>query len=132
MTDSLNTIASFVDRATPAQREFLADIVRVPSDNPPGDCAAAAARANELLTKLGFTVEAHPVPESDVRANGMITATNLIVRQRFGSGGPTIALNAHGDVVPPGRGWTRDPYGAEVVNDPTHGPVMYGRGVAVS
>jgi acetylornithine deacetylase/succinyl-diaminopimelate desuccinylase-like protein len=62
----------------------------------------------------------------------MISATNLIVRQRFGEGGPCIALNAHGDVVPPGMGWTHDPYGAAVIEDPTHGPVMYGRGVAVS
>jgi len=52
--------------------------------------------------------------------------TNLIVRHRFGEG-PTIALNAHGDVVPPVEGWTHDPYGAEVVDG-----VMYGRGVAVS
>jgi acetylornithine deacetylase/succinyl-diaminopimelate desuccinylase-like protein len=62
----------------------------------------------------------------------MISATNLIVRLRFGQGGPCIALNAHGDVVPPGQGWTHDPYGAVVVNDPKHGPTMYGRGVAVS
>jgi acetylornithine deacetylase/succinyl-diaminopimelate desuccinylase-like protein len=62
----------------------------------------------------------------------MISATNLIVRHRFGKGGPCIALNAHGDVVPPGLGWTRDPYGGEIVDDPVHGPTMYGRGVAVS
>ena len=60
----------------------------------------------------------------------MRSATNLIVRQRFGDG-PVIALNAHGDVVPPGLGWTHDPYGAEIA-DSAHGPVMYGRGVAVS
>lgn len=132
MTDLLSCISSFLDREAPRQRDFLAAIVRVPSDNPPGDCVAAAARAETLLTALGFTVESHPVPDSDARANGMIAASNLIIRQRFGSGGPTIALNAHGDVVPPGRGWTRDPYGAEVVNDPVHGPVMYSRGVAVS
>jgi acetylornithine deacetylase/succinyl-diaminopimelate desuccinylase-like protein len=132
MSDRVSSVASFVDREAPRQRDFLAQIVRIASDNPPGDCAAAAARAEILLTSLGLTVEAHPVPESDTRANGMISATNLIVRQRFGNGGPTVALNAHGDVVPPGRGWTRDPYGAEVVNDPAHGPVMYGRGVAVS
>jgi succinyl-diaminopimelate desuccinylase len=132
MTDIIDIIASFMERAAPRQRDFLAQIVRVPSDNPPGDCAAAAARAETLIAALGFTVENHPVPESEARANGMISATNLILRQRFGSGGPTITLNTHGDVVPPGRGWTRDPYGAEVVNDPAHGPVMYGRGVAVS
>jgi acetylornithine deacetylase/succinyl-diaminopimelate desuccinylase-like protein len=54
------------------------------------------------------------------------------VRRRFGDGGPCIALNAHGDVVPPGSGWTQDPYGAAVLNDPAGGPTMYGRGVAVS
>ena len=84
-------------------------------------------RAAELLEALGFTVERHTVPAEDVRANGMISATNLIVRKRFGAGGKVIALNAHGDVVPPGEGWSVDPYGA-VVKD----GVMYGRGVAVS
>ena len=67
-----------------------------------------------------------------MHANGMISATNLVVRQQFGNGGPVIALNAHGDVVPPGAGWTHDPYGAEVVDDPEYGATMYGRGVAVS
>ena len=62
-------------------------------------------------TGLGFAVERHPVPADAVRANGMISATNLIVRERFGPG-PVIALNAHGDVVPPGLGWSSDPYGA--------------------
>jgi acetylornithine deacetylase/succinyl-diaminopimelate desuccinylase-like protein len=58
----------------------------------------------------------------------MVSCIDLVVRVRFGSGrGPVIALNAHGDVVPPGRGWTTDPYAAEVRDG-----VMYGRGVAVS
>jgi acetylornithine deacetylase/succinyl-diaminopimelate desuccinylase-like protein len=60
----------------------------------------------------------------------MLSATNLIVRHRFGDG-PVVALNAHGDVVPPGQGWRHDPYGAEIEDGP-HGPAMYGRGVAVS
>ncbi|MFO1323746.1 MAG: M20/M25/M40 family metallo-hydrolase [Burkholderiales bacterium] len=110
------------------QQAFLAELVRVPSDNPPGDCAPHAARAAQLLEAMGFAVERHPVPVETVRANGMVSCTNLVVRVRFGAGrGPTIALNAHGDVVPPGLGWTADPYGAEVRDG-----VMYGRGVAVS
>ena len=100
---------------------------RCPSDNPPGDCRRHAERAAELLEGQGFVVERHPVPEDQVRANGMISATNLVVRRRFGDGGPVIALNAHGDVVPPGEGWTTDPFGAEIVDG-----WMYGRGVAVS
>lgn len=105
---------------------FLANLVRQPSDNPPGDCAPHAAMAAERLEALGFTVERHPVPEAAVRAVGMISATNLIIRHRFGPG-PVVALNAHGDVVAPGEGWSHDPYGATIV-----GGRMFGRGVAVS
>ncbi|WP_207458917.1 M20/M25/M40 family metallo-hydrolase [Azospirillum sp. SYSU D00513] len=108
------------------QTRFLAELVKVPSDNPAGDCTPHAERAAGLLEELGFEVERHKVPDDLVRANGMISATNLVVRRRFGDG-PVIALNTHGDVVPPGEGWTRDPYGAEVVDG-----WMYGRGVAVS
>jgi acetylornithine deacetylase/succinyl-diaminopimelate desuccinylase-like protein len=56
----------------------------------------------------------------------MVSATNLVVRHRFGEG-PTVALNAHGDVVPPGEGWSTDPYSGEIRDG-----WMYGRGVAVS
>ncbi len=107
---------------------FLAELVRVPSDNPPGDCAPHASRAAELLEAMGFAVERHPVPADVVAACGMKSAINLVVRERFGAGGgPVIALNAHGDVVPPGLGWTSDPYGAEIRDG-----WMIGRGAAVS
>ncbi|MBU6499970.1 MAG: M20/M25/M40 family metallo-hydrolase, partial [Rhodospirillales bacterium] len=119
-------LCAFLAARREAERAFLAELVRVPSDNPPGDCAPHAARTAGLLEGLGFTVERHAVPAELARAHGMISATNLVVRHRFGPG-PTIALNAHGDVVPPGEGWTADPYGAEIRDG-----WMYGRGVAVS
>ena len=123
-------VAAFVDREFPRQTRFLAELVKVPSDNPPGDCAPHAKRARHLLEQLELAVEAHDVPHALVDAAGMKSATNLIIRHRFGDG-PIIALNAHGDVVPPGLGWRRDPYGATIEEGP-HGGVMYGRGVAVS
>lgn len=125
-TPETDTLSHLIAARAPDQRAFLAELVKVPSDNPPGDCAPHAARAAELLEGLGYAVERHVVPAERVKAAGMISVTNLIVRHRFGEG-PVIALNAHGDVVPPGEGWTRDPYGAEVVDGR-----MYGRGVAVS
>ncbi len=122
------TIVDTVDANFPREVAFLRALVRAPSDNPPGDCAPAAEVAAQELQALGFTVERHPVPDAVVRANGMVSATNLIVRRTFGRGkGPVIALNAHGDVVPPGEGWTVDPYAA-VERD----GAIYGRGVAVS
>lgn len=122
----IKAIADFLDAQADAQIAFLAELVKVPSDNPPGDCAAHGARAADLLEGLGFVVERHPVPETLCRKAGMISATNLVIRQRFGDG-PTMALNAHGDVVPPGDGWNFDPYGAEIKDG-----WMYGRGAAVS
>ena len=108
--------------------EFLQALVRVPSDNPPGDCAPAADAAAKLLKGLGFTVERHPVPAALAQKHGMRSVTNLVARERFGTGtGPTIALNAHGDAVPPGEGWSVDPYGG-VEKD----GAIYGRGAAVS
>jgi acetylornithine deacetylase/succinyl-diaminopimelate desuccinylase family protein len=124
------SIVDFIDRDFSRETGFLAELVKVPSDNPPGDCAPHAKRAKELLEGLGLKVEAHPVPAEAAAAVGMKSATNLIVRHRFGDG-PTLALNAHGDVVPPGLGWRVDPYGA-AIEDSAHGKVMFGRGVAVS
>jgi succinyl-diaminopimelate desuccinylase len=117
----------WIDEHHPQQIEFLRQIVRVPSDTPPGDNAAAAEKAAELLTALGYQVERHPVGRDFLDGYGMRSVTNLIVRHQFGKGGPTIALNSHGDVVPPGEGWTKPPYEG-VVSDGR----MYARGVAVS
>lgn len=119
-------VAALIDAGHPEQIEFLAALVRVPSDNPPGDCKPHALRAAALLEALGYAVERHEVPGDVAARHGMRSAVNLVVRHRFGPG-PTVALNAHGDVVPPGEGWTADPYGAEI-----HDGRMYGRGVAVS
>jgi acetylornithine deacetylase/succinyl-diaminopimelate desuccinylase family protein len=120
-------LGKWIDEHHAAQVEFLRELVRVPSDTPPGDNAPAAAKAAKLLTALEFHVEPHPVPAEFLREYGMKSVTNLIVRHRFGEGGPTIALNAHGDVVPPGEGWTKPPYEGVIENGR-----MYGRGVAVS
>lgn len=119
-------IDTFLEGERGRSEALLAELVRTATDNPPGDLAPAAERIAGLLEGLGLEVERHPVPAERVRAVGMRSATNLVIRRRFGPG-PVIALNAHGDVVPPGEGWSTDPYGAEIREG-----WMYGRGVAVS
>ncbi len=119
-------IAAAVDAAFEEELAFLRELVRVPTDTPPGDNARHAERTAELLQAMGFAVERFPVEAETVRAAGLTSITNLIVRRRFGDG-PVIALNAHGDVVPPGDGWTKPPYEGLIENGR-----MYGRGVAVS
>ena len=116
----------WVDTHFTEETAFLQQLVRVPTDTPPGHNAPHAERTAELLQAFGFEAEKYPVPQADVLAYGMQSITNLIVRRRYGPG-PTIALNAHGDVVPPGDGWTHDPYGGEIVDGK-----IYGRATAVS
>ena len=99
-----DTIGQYIDTHHAEQIEFLRHIVRVPSDTPPGNNYLPAEKAAELLTAKGYTVEWYAVPDERVRDYGMVSVANLIVRHKFGSGGPTVALNAHGDVVPPGDG----------------------------
>jgi hypothetical protein len=79
-------IEDYLARHRDLETRFLAELVKVPSDNPPGDLRAARRARRRAPHEMGFTVERHPVPADLVRANGMISATNLIVRERFGPG----------------------------------------------
>ncbi|MEI6758914.1 MAG: M20/M25/M40 family metallo-hydrolase [Betaproteobacteria bacterium] len=117
---------AWIDAHFDEQVAFLQALVRVPTDTPPGDNAPHAELTAHLLNGFGLPVDKHPVPETEVKAAGLQSITNLLVRRRYGPG-PTVLLNAHGDVVPPGEGWTHDPYGGEVVNGQ-----LYGRAAAVS
>ncbi len=127
MTTAQQQLDAWIDAHFDEEVKFLQELIRVPTDTPPGNNAPHAERTAELLTAMGLTAEKHAVPDAEVKAAGLETITNLIVRRRFGDGGQTIALNAHGDVVPPGEGWTHDPYGGEIVDGR-----IYGRAAAVS
>lgn len=123
------------------QVQFLRSLVQIPTDTPPGNNTPHALKTVELLSEMGLSAEQYEVPMALVQSHGLQSITNLILRREFSAQGHraapnkqlksaqglTIALNAHGDVVPPGEGWTHDPYGGEI-----EGGFMYGRASAVS
>ncbi len=127
MSKTYAAIDAWIDANFDAEVAFLQALVRVPTDTPPGHNAPHAEHTAELLQAFGFEAEKFPVPVADVQDGGLQSITNLIVRRPYGGGGPVIALNAHGDVVPPGEGWSHDPYAAEIVDGK-----LYGRAAAVS
>ena len=130
MTVSYQHIDAWVDAHFDEEVRFLQALVQVPTDTPPGNNAPHAERTAELLHAFGFEAEKYAVPDADVKAAGLQSITNLIVRRPQGGAnvpGLTIALNAHGDVVPPGDDWTHGPYSGEVVDGK-----LYGRAAAVS
>ena len=125
MTD-YDKLDAWVDAHFDEEVRFLQALIRVPTPTPPGNNAPHAEHTAELLKAFGFEAEKHAVPAAEVQAYGLESLTNLIVRRHYGEG-RTIALNAHGDVVPPGEGWTQDPYGGQIENGN-----IYGRASAVS
>jgi acetylornithine deacetylase/succinyl-diaminopimelate desuccinylase-like protein len=118
---------AWIDAHFDDEVRFLQALVRVPTDTPPGDNAPHAERTAALLSEFDFFVESHAVPAAAVHDYGLRSLTNLVVRRTYADTGRVIGLNAHGDVVPPGEGWTRDPYGGEIVDGQ-----LYGRASAVS
>ncbi|MCH8619537.1 M20/M25/M40 family metallo-hydrolase [Undibacterium sp. TS12] len=117
---------AWIDAHFDEQVKFLQELVRVPTDTPPGNNAPHAERTADLLQDMGIVATKHAVPDSEVKAAGLQSITNLLVRRTYGPG-RTVLLNAHGDVVPPGEGWTKDPYGGEIIDGK-----IYGRATAVS
>ena len=126
-TELHQQLDAWIDAHFDEETRFLQELVRVPTDTPPGNNAPHAERTAELLKAWGFEAEKHPVPAAEVHAYGLQSLTNLIVRRRYAEGGPVIALNAHGDVVPPGEGWTHGPYSGDIEDGK-----LYGRASAVS
>jgi succinyl-diaminopimelate desuccinylase len=127
LADSFEKIDQWIDEHFDEQVGFLQKLVAVPTDTPPGNNTPHALFTAELLEQMGYAVERFEIPAEQVKAAGMESITNLIVRRPYGPGGKTIALNAHGDVVPPGEGWSHPPYAAVIENG-----FLYGRAAAVS
>lgn len=92
---------------------LLARLIETPSHNPPGDEAATAAVLGGFLASAGITPATHEV--SPGRPN---------LEAALGPGGGRVLLfNGHTDTMPPGPGWTVDPYRAH-----RSGGRMYGLG----
>jgi len=119
----LDRILAAVDRAADEIVQYTIDLVRIPTVNPPGDEYEACAHfIGDDLAQRGFTVEylaAEGRPEHTAR----YPRVNVIGSRRGGPG-RVVHLNGHFDIVPPGRGWSIDPF-AGVVRDRK----IYGRGV---
>jgi len=125
--DTRRRLGDWIDAHFDAEVAFLQQVIQIPTDTPPGNNAPHADAMAEMVKAFGWQAEKHAPAQQTVTDYGMQSVTNLIVRRPYQPGGPTIALNAHGDVVPAGDGWSYPPYGGVLDNG-----YIYGRAVAVS
>lgn len=96
--------------------QILQTLVRIPSINPPGDTRECAEAMATIFRKEGIPVESMPASDKLI---------NLVATLEGRAPGKTMWYNGHLDVVPAGSDWTRDPWGAELINGR-----IYGRGAS--
>lgn len=98
-----------------AVEEVIAELVRIETENPPGNEGECSRFIAEWFKDHG--IEAHLVGEPYPSRPQSVA--------HVGEGDPTIVLNGHTDVVPAGdpEEWIHDPYAAEIEDGK-----LYGRG----
>ena len=133
MTDWRGRVLACADAGDDAMVGLLAELVRLPSVSGSEAEHHLQARLAALLSAEGLEVDHWPIPLAETLAApgfpgsevSRAEAWGLVGRLPGRSPGPSLLLNAHVDVVPPGDPgtWTADPFGGEVAGD-----TLYGRG----
>jgi len=124
-SDSIDRVLSEVERARDELVDFTAELIRIPTVNPPGE------NYRECAESIGVRLGAWGMAVQYVEAEGRAEHTkshprvNVIGRLEGVGARPCLHLNGHFDVVPPGDGWTVDPF-AGLVRDGR----LYGRGAS--
>jgi succinyl-diaminopimelate desuccinylase len=112
-----------LDSMTGEMVEFLQELIRIPTVNPPGENYRECAELiGSKLRELGYEVrylEAEGRPEHTERH----PRVNVLGRLENTPARPLLHFNGHFDVVPVGDGWTVDPF-AGIIKDGQ----VYGRG----
>jgi succinyl-diaminopimelate desuccinylase len=124
-SDSIDRVLSEVERARDELVDFTTELIRIPTVNPPGENYRVCAESiGERLGAWGMSVQ---YVEAEGRAEHTKShpRVNVIARSAGGDARPCLHLNGHFDVVPPGDGWTVDPF-AGLVRDGR----LYGRGAS--
>jgi succinyl-diaminopimelate desuccinylase len=105
-----------IDRDRELLTAFLQEFIRCPSPNPPGDTRIAARHVQQLLDRRGIAYRV-------IAPNPIMP--NIVANFAAHKPGRHLALNGHIDVFPvgSGEGWTRDPWGGDLVDGK-----IYGRG----
>lgn len=122
----LKNIFERVDREFEWAIKILKDIISIPTVNPPGEhYGEFKDYVVEVLRDIGMDVHVYEVPRDYVSRHypDYADKARYVIVARVGRGRPILQFNGHYDVVPPGRGWSRDPFKPHI-NDGR----LYGRG----
>ena len=89
---------------------FLQELVKIPSEVPPGKYRPISKSVAAKMKELGLNTK---------------VKRNNVIGEVGNDNGPILIFNAHLDTVLTSDGWTKDPYGGEIIENK-----IYGRGAA--
>jgi succinyl-diaminopimelate desuccinylase len=119
----IDRVLAAVDVAAAEMVAFTSELIRIPTVNPPGDAYEHCARViGQRLEAFGFDVE-YFAAENRPEHTREHPRVNVVGLRRGGALRPAVHINGHMDVVPPGTGWTVDPFAGVVLDGR-----IYGRG----
>ena len=98
--------------------DLTIQLVRIPTENPPGNEKRASIFLKPILSKIGFRVKNYLSPKG---------RWNIIAEKRWGKGGRSLIFNGHLDVVPAGdpSQWRYAPFQGKLEKGR-----IYGRGAS--
>jgi succinyl-diaminopimelate desuccinylase len=116
MSEDRRQLAEWVDQERSRIVAFFRDFIRCKSPNPPGDTTEAAQFIGDFLKGEGLAFRVIAPNEK---------MPNLVAAFDGSRPGKHLVLNGHIDVFPvgDGTGWTKDPWGGELIDGK-----IYGRG----
>lgn len=123
--EAIDRVLAEVERGREEIVDFAAELIRIPTVNPPGEEYPACAESiGRRLTEWGMAVDyVKGVGRSEHTVEH--PRVNVIGRLEGVAARPLVHLNGHFDVVPPGSGWSVDPFGGEIRDGR-----LYGRGAS--
>ena len=123
---NLKDIFERIDKDFEWAIKILKETISIPTINPPGEhYEEFKDYIVEVLRDIGMNVHVHKVPKDYVSTYypDYADKARYIIIARIGRGRPVLQFNGHYDVVPPGSGWSQDPFKPYV-----DGGKLYGRG----
>ena len=123
MEDKQRAFLQRVEAKEDALIALTQELIRIPTLNPPGEFYRDICEYLDIrLSKRGFTtqlIRAHGTPGDSEK----YPRWNIVARREGAQSGECVHFNSHIDVVTIGQGWTKDPFGGELINGK-----IYGRG----
>ncbi|MCQ9368737.1 M20/M25/M40 family metallo-hydrolase [Brevibacterium sp. 91QC2O2] len=112
-------ILAELDRRAPELLELAGDLIRIPSENPAGDCSAIAAFTAGWLNEHGIEAQLHTVDDVPNAGPGRVNVVARLSPEHLLAEAPRhLALAGHYDVVPIGDAerWDFPPLAGDVVD----------------